>query len=45
VDLGLLLAMRKGNIYAEARSEMETGLHLDPSLRVMIPQQYLAQLH
>ncbi|HEY4763784.1 MAG TPA: tetratricopeptide repeat protein [Candidatus Sulfotelmatobacter sp.] len=45
VDLGLLLAMRKGNIYAEARSEMETGLRLDPSLRVMIPQQYLAQLH
>jgi|HubBroStandDraft_4_1064222.scaffolds.fasta_scaffold08492_2 protein O-GlcNAc transferase len=44
VDLGLLLAMREGSVSAEARMELQKGLHLDPSFRGMIPQKYLAEL-
>ena len=45
VGLGLLLATGKEGVPAEARAEMERGLRLDPGLRGIIPQQFLAQLH
>jgi tetratricopeptide (TPR) repeat protein len=45
VVLGLVLASRNGNVSPEAEAEMEKGLQLDPKLREMIPQQYLALLH
>jgi hypothetical protein len=45
VVLGLVLASRNGNVSREAEAEMEKGLQLDPKLREMIPQQYLASLH
>jgi tetratricopeptide (TPR) repeat protein len=45
VVLGLVLASQNGNVSREAEAEMEKGLQLDPKLREMIPQQYLASLH
>jgi tetratricopeptide (TPR) repeat protein len=45
VVLGLVLASRDGSVSREAKAEMEKGLQLDPKLRDMIPQQYLASLH
>jgi tetratricopeptide (TPR) repeat protein len=45
VVLGLVLASRSGSVSGEAEAEMEKGLQLDPKLREMIPQQYLASLH
>jgi tetratricopeptide (TPR) repeat protein len=45
VVLGLVLASRSGSVTGEAETEMEKGLLLDPKLREIIPQQYLASLH
>lgn len=44
IGLGLLLATRNGTVSAEARSEMQKGLLLDPGLRETIPERFLAQL-
>lgn len=44
VYLGLLLSMREGSVSPEAKVEIEKGLHLDPTLREMIPQKYLAEV-
>lgn len=45
LGLGLLLAMKASSVSAEAQVEFEKGLRLDPSLRALIPQPYLARLH
>lgn len=45
VGLGLVLAAEKGELSVEARAELKKGLTLDPSLRVVVPQTYMAQLH
>jgi tetratricopeptide (TPR) repeat protein len=45
VNLGLVLAAKSGKVLADAQSEMEKGIHLDPRLREIIPQPYLAYLH
>jgi tetratricopeptide (TPR) repeat protein len=44
VGLGLVLAERRNGMTPEARSELNEGLRLDPSLRSAIPRLYLAQL-
>lgn len=44
VGLGLLLAMKKNALSTEARVELIKGLQLDPTLKKIVPQSYLAQL-
>ncbi len=44
VNLGLVLAEKSAGSSPDAEAEMQKGLNLDPQLRVMIPQQYLAHL-
>lgn len=44
VGLGLLLAMKKNVMSTEARVELIKGLQLDPTLKKIVPQSYLAQL-
>lgn len=45
LNLGLVLAARGGRLSADARTEMEQGVRLDPRLKEMIPEQYLADVH
>ena len=45
VNLGLVLAAGRKEISSEARAELEKGVRLDPRLREVIPQPYLAYLH
>lgn len=44
LNLGLVLAAKKGSMSAEAQKELQTGLRLDPRLRGLIPEQYVAHL-
>lgn len=44
VNLGLVLAAKSDGNSGEALAEMKRGLKLDPRLRDIIPQQYLARL-
>lgn len=44
LGLGLALAEETNTVSAEARAEMAEGLHLDPTLRAIVPQQYLTKL-
>jgi tetratricopeptide (TPR) repeat protein len=44
VNLGLVLAEKSAPSSPEAEAEMQKGLKLDPQLRQIIPQQYLAHL-
>ena len=45
MNLGLVLAAKDGRLSADAQIEMEQGIRLDPRLRELIPQQYLADVH
>lgn len=45
VNLGLVLAAKSDGKSVEALSEIEHGLKLDPRLRDIIPQEYLAHLN
>lgn len=45
MNLGLVMAAKKGSLSTEAQTEMEKGLRLDPRLREMIPQRYVASVH
>lgn len=44
VALGLSIATSSGKLSPEARSEINEGLRLDPTLRSAVPQEYAAQL-
>jgi protein O-GlcNAc transferase len=44
LNLGIVLAMKENGLSTEAREEIESGLRLDPRLRDLVPQQYLADL-
>jgi superkiller protein 3 len=45
LNLGLVLAGKNDELSPEAKSELEKGIGLDPRLRDMVPQKYLAALH
>jgi superkiller protein 3 len=45
LNLGIVLALRNKSLSKEARDEIQSGLRLDPRLRDVVPQQYLAELH
>lgn len=45
LNLGLVLAAGKKEVPSDAQAELEEGLRLDPRLREVIPQPYLAYLH
>ena len=45
LNLGLVLAAANRNLSSEAQSEMEEAVHIDPRLKELIPQQYLARVH
>lgn len=44
LNLGLVIAGREGKLTSEAHAEIEKAVRLEPRLREMIPQQYLADL-
>jgi tetratricopeptide (TPR) repeat protein len=44
LNLGLVLAGKNDELSPEAKSELEKGIGLDPRLRDMVPQKYLAAL-
>jgi tetratricopeptide (TPR) repeat protein len=45
VNLGLVLAAKSDGTSVEGLTEMQRGLKLDPRLREIIPQQYLARMN
>jgi Flp pilus assembly protein TadD len=45
MNLGLVLAAKDARLSADAQMEMEKGVRLDPRLKDLIPQQYLADVH
>jgi hypothetical protein len=44
LNLGIVLAMKSSTLSEEAKEEMQSGLRLDPRLRAVVPQEYLAEL-
>jgi superkiller protein 3 len=44
LNLGLVIAGREGKLTSEAQAEIQKAVRLDPRLREMIPQHYVADL-